>query len=191
MRLPRIAAIGGASLIALARAGSTAFADATVTPDSGLQDGDVVAVNISGLTTFSIAYVTQCGKSGADPTFDFAFDCNNPVGRNPTLVNGAGTTQLTVFKGPDPVFGTYTCDENNPCWIRVSPGQEDNTAADEFYPITFAAGTGTTTTIAATTTTIDPGTEIDEAPVNILLPLTAAGIAGGAFFVTRRRRVGV
>jgi hypothetical protein len=65
-------------------------------------------------------------------------------------------------------------------------GQRHNTAGDEFYPITFT-GTPVTTTTEETTTTIDPGTQVPEVPMNVLLPLGAAAVIGGAVIVSRRR----
>lgn len=187
MRLSRLAAIGGASLVALASAG-TAMATSSVTPSTGLQDGNTVQVSYTG--TSNIVYITQCGKDGnVDPTFDFAFDCYTAVGINPAVINGSATAPFQVFKGADPQFGLYTCDEANPCYIRFSPGFEDNTGADEFQQITFAAGQATTTSTAAPTTTTAPGTDVPEAPFSVMLPVSAAvGLGGAALYMTRRRR---
>jgi hypothetical protein len=173
MRLSRIAAVGGVSLVALAGAG-TAHAAFTVSPNTNLSDGDRVTVQATGISS-NIIYIMQCGKNGnADPTFDWTLDCNSSLNENPPVVGGNATGGINVFYGAEPDLGAFTCDENTPCWVRIAPGFPGETNSDDFQQITFKAP--------------GPDPEIPEVPWNVLLPLTAAAaLGGGALFASRRR----
>lgn len=180
MRFSRLAALGGVSLVALAGASAPAAAapNGTASPTTNLTDGSVIHVtwNRPAGLTYGAVYVTQCFKSDADPTFDGYADCYIDVGTT-IFLNGAGVgeTDFTeLFMGDDPRGFGDQCDLDSDCFIRLSPGQEDNPTADEFFPLSFAE---------------TPPVDVPEVPYNVLLPLTAAAAVGGAgFYASRRRR---
>ena len=197
MRLTRtaMAATVGSMMLIGALAGS-ASAAGSLSKTNLLPQGETITVNYSGLTipagNSNIVIIQQCRKNDAG-LFDQALDCSAFNAINPA-VPGTGSATIDVFGGDDPNLGEWGCGSltspgvptASTCYIRLAPGNAENTAGDEFFPITFT-GTPVTTTTEETTTTIDPGTQVPEVPMNVLLPLGAAAVIGGAVIISRRR----
>lgn len=205
MRLTRTAmAVAAGSTLLLGALGGTADASATLSKSNLLPQGETITINYSNLTipagNSNVVFIQQCWKNDSG-VFNQILDCSQSTGINPAYP-GTGEASFAVFGGADPNLEEWGCGSATPagipqvatCYIRLAPGNANNTATDEFYPVTFT-GTpattttlpGTTTTIAATTTTVAPGSEVPEVPMNVLLPLGGAAVLGGAALITRRR----
>lgn len=205
MRLTRTAmAVAAGSTLLLGALGGTADAAATLSKSNLLPQGETITINYSGLVVppgnNNVVFIMQCWKNDSG-VFNPDLDCNQSMGINPA-VPGTGTATFEVFGGIDPNLEEWGCGSLTPagipkadtCYVRLAPGTASNTATDEFYPVTFTGtpattttSSTTTTTIGDTTTTVDPGTEVPEVPMNVLLPLGGAAVLGGAVLITRRR----
>ena len=193
MRLSRtaIAATAGSVMLIGAFAGS-ASAAATLSKSNLLPAGETIQITYSGLTVpagnSNVVFIQQCWKDDSG-VFNQVLDCSPSTTLNPPATPG-GTVTYNVFGGNEPNLEEWGCGANptpgvpqaDTCYIRLAPGTKTNTATDEFYPITFTGTPDTTTS-----TTIDPGTDVPEVPMNVLLPLGAAAVIGGAVVVSRRR----
>ena len=167
--------------------GTSGPASVSVTPTSGLTDGQVVDVS----ATFAAGSVSEMRvhlckpNAGISNTLDFDFDGANcspfkvspaadaekftpvaPAATSATILGGfkvgLGTSApwTDVFDGTN----TLTCDSTHPCDLVVQfqiVGGQSWFAA----PLTFAGAPGTTTTTApGTTTTTAPGTTTTTMP---------------------------
>lgn len=190
MRFKRSATILGAALI-IGGFGTAAAAAATLsqsvfplTNPTGT-DGTNLTVNFSGFNQADgSVFIQQCRKNGNAPgvVFDPQLDCNQSLTANPPiLAGGSGSGTLVVFSGDEPNLTDWGCGAGttaglptaSTCFIRIAPGVATNVTADEFYPITFQA---------------PPPPVVPEAPLNILLPLSALAVLGGGALVVNRKR---
>jgi hypothetical protein len=168
-----------------------AFADATLTTADEAQASSFITVSMSNLPSNygSVVNVEQCRKTDADPTFNPISDCDQSTADNETVVAGSSVKSFRVFNGPNENLGTWGCGPLAPgtpqCYIRLSG--DTGVANDQFYPLVYGPVQSTTTTEAPTTTLVPPS-EVPEASLSVLLPLTAVGLAGGGLFIARRRR---
>ena len=190
MRISRTAAVAGAALL-IGGLGTTAYSAGTLTPNTASSSAPTsnLTVSWSGLTrdpaSSNALFIQQCRATDAKPTFSVQDDCSAATGINPTFTP-SGTAVFEVFNGDDPNLGEWGCGPLttpgipktvvagvDTCYVRLAPGSQQNTTGDEFLPFTFAA---------------TPPVEIPEVPLNVLLPLSAAALLGGAFVITRKRQ---
>jgi hypothetical protein len=207
-----------ASAAVLAVAAPAFAGTGTITPTTGLANGDTVTVTWTGFAAGASVFISQCGVSVTNSIFTPSLYCD---GGTQVLGTGAsGTATISVFTGIDPdglpfACGTTTDPANQPlrqadgsCFIRVTELSNENTTGQFESPILFASvAPTTTTTIAPTTvapttvapttvapTTIAPTTTIvdpvvPEAPYAVLLPLGALGAIGAGIVLSRRKSI--
>ncbi len=148
-----------------------------------------VTVNFSGFPTGNTTvFVQQCQKNGnaltPGDTFSYISDCSNA--ENSTNANGgatgSGTATIKLRNGDELVNGEWGCGplstpelKHDTCFVRITPSVKSNTDEDVFLPFTFGV--------------VNPNPDIPEAPLNVLLPASAAALIGGAVLVTRKRRL--
>lgn len=106
----------------------------TVTPSSGLTDGDTVSVQGTGFTPGIALVATQCALQSTG-----SGDCNL-AGLKSTQADGDGnaTLEMTIVGGPIG-SGSQVCDAENPCIISLGEPTADATAERGVAQITFAA----------------------------------------------------
>jgi hypothetical protein len=205
-----VAGVSAAGMIAFAGAAG-AQVSVSVTPNSGLTDGQTVTVS-GTLPPNTDFVISQCNDTISGVSFDPIADCDfvsSFTSLDPTGTDGAYSVAFQVWTG---TRNGFACDENNPCRIRINSGVFAGITDQAFTPISFAAGGATTTTTEptttttepTTTTTADPGTTtttaptttttapdpvIPEAPFAVLLPLGGAAVLGSAYLLVRRGRV--
>jgi hypothetical protein len=187
----RIKALGGTvfALAAVVASASAASAATTVTPSTNLVADQTVSATWSGLT--GPAIISLCSKDPgdpsltparpADPTFDPSTDCNFSI---PGSVQPAASGTAAIgLKNPDPALFGWACGissspadapDQGTCWLRFTTVSQVKTDGQIGVPLTYNL-----------TPTPDP--VVPEAPLAILLPAGALGIAGLAFFINRRR----
>ncbi len=118
----------------------------TVSPSTGLKNGDTVTITGSGFTAGDSLYAVQCLATATS-----AAGCN-AAGATPITANSDGTLPSTTFKVTTGTIGTGTCGTSasdlSGCVISVS----NATAGDAAHAaITFAALTGPTITVSPST----------------------------------------
>ena len=184
MRFKRTAAIAGA-LIMAGGLGSAAMAAGTLSTSNLPPVGGVITVSWTGLPNNSTVYIEQCNRDGnaAGVIFTPLSDCSQATSENPsTGPAGSGTQVFTMFGGDEPNEAGWGCGPNttgikyDTCYVRLVTGVRSNVATDEFYPVTFTA-------------VVDPNPVVSEVPLNILLPLSAAAVLGGGYYITRKRKL--
>ena len=191
MRFQRTATVVGAAFL-LGGFASPAFADATLTPAVVDQSSPFSTISISATNIpanfGSTVNIQQCWRDGDAVGFDPALDSAIGAADSENQVGGAFTKNFQVFNGDEASFGEWGCGPlataavvSQTCYVRLSG--DLGTSNDQFYPFTYGPGAGTTTT-----TIVVPPAEIPEAPLNVLLPATAAALAGVGIFVARRRQ---
>ena len=144
-----------------------------------------VTVNWSGQAPNKLIYVDICKKLSTDPTFNPDQDCAPLSSINPNQTpTGSGTTQYTVFRGPDPSgdqpWGCFADVDTAPagiqkfttCYVRVTNDSLFNNSGAVDIPFTI----------------VESGGVIPEAPVAILLPVIGALVLIGGFVLVRRRQ---
>src|SRR5262249_2993202 len=156
---------------------------------SNLSNADIVSLSFSGYPANQLMFATQCNNNTTNnPNLDINRDCD-PLSLNAEFTSdgsGAGVIDdFSVFTGKPlqpnlprvcqgesdrvpPGFPAFS-----PCYIRLTDNQNNNVTDAVFKPITFKP------------TTTPP---VPEAPYTVLLPLGAAAVLGGAYFVVRNRR---
>ena len=129
----RVAALLAAvALIAPAAASAASGPAATVTPATGLVDGQVVDVAWSGFSPGGVVYIRLC-KHGATKKSQ----CTLPGANNDSdgsTAAGAGVVRYQLKEGPFPGFG---CDDTHACDVVVEQGPDQLTGAVR-VPVTFA-----------------------------------------------------
>jgi hypothetical protein len=191
MLMKKVLAAAGVAVVgsvAIAAAASAA-PDFTPAPNSNLSNGDIVSLTFSGYPASQLMFAVQCNNNTTNnPNLDITRDCD-PLSLNSEFhsdANGAGVIDdFGVFTGKptqpnlpwvcqaasDPVPPGFTA--YSTCYIRLTDNQNNNNTDAVFKPITFKP------------TTTPP---VPEAPYTVLLPLGAAAVLGGAYFVVRNRR---
>jgi hypothetical protein len=196
MRFKRLAAAIGAVLlvggVATSAYAASQLSANTVPADAAPGDpGLNLTVTSTGLTNaFSTTvFYQQCWRSTAAPfpgapAFNPDTDCsafNQLIGN--IDASGNASTVFTVFNGNEFLQGDWACGPgtaSNPssaptivqtCYVRVVPGTQTNVAQQEFLAYSYV-----------------PRAQVPEVPLNILLPLSAAGILGVGFLVARKRQ---
>jgi len=144
--------LGGLTSLGLATTASAATPAITVTPSTGLQNGNAVAVAGTGFMDNETVYALECVDAGAATA---QTDCDtSTVAVATTSATGTFSTSVTVVTGTISstatvtTCGTSSTDLTN-CAIVVSTNPPSSDAA--LFPITFALPSPTTTT---TTTTL-------------------------------------
>ena len=193
MRLKRLVTSAATATALLGAFGglASAAAGATITPayatggNGGIQYR--TTVTLSGYTPNTTVFFQTCVKDGNQPgAFDPLYDCSQYGGINPsTDINGNLVVDFNTFYGPEPVDGQYDCTSATPCFLRLTPGDSASTTTDLFYQFDYSGTPPTSST--SSTSTVAPGNDVPEVPVNVLLPLGAAAVVGGAVVVSRRR----
>lgn len=202
------AAVGGAVAAVLLTAGPALAAPAvTVTPSTGLTDGQQVTVKVTGYpANMSGLFVVECNPTAATNPGTAHCDTTN-LGTMTTDASGAGSTTFKVKIG---TIGDGTCAAGSTnCLIAVAPAAGGNTTNTSGSPISFAAAstggsttggsttggstTGGTTTGGSTTSggTVAGGTSTSTGkPFSLELglgaALIAAGLGAGGFALRRR-----
>ena len=191
MRFTRIAAIVGATLV-FGGLATTALAAGSISPNviDATAGSSNVTVNWSGIVIpaglANVVFIQQCYKNDAG-VFNQLTDCSQATGINPPVgATGSGSSPFLLFNGDDPNGQPWGCGPlttaGNPkgtlngvdtCFVRLAPGNESNTATDEFYPFTFGPPQG----------------QVPEVPLNILLPGSAALVLGASLVIARRRHL--
>jgi hypothetical protein len=190
MRLSRTAAVVGTTLL-IGGLAATASAAGNISPNviDATQPSSTITVNWSGITIpaglSNVVFIDQCYKNDAG-VFNPATDCSQATGINPDFAGGTGSATYTVFNGDDPNGTPFGCgplttagtakgtaNGVDTCWVRLSPGNQSNTATDEFYPFTFGP----------------PAGNVPEVPLNVLLPTSAAAVLGASLLIARRRQM--
>ncbi|UDY37919.1 hypothetical protein [Dermatobacter hominis] len=168
----------------LAGALGTVSLSQNVIPMTSDQTTADVTVNWTGQKVDTLIFITVCGKTISDPTFNVALDCDDltTLTKNGTL-DGSGSASVKVFRGQESSesngWGCYGANDTPPsgvkknttCYVRVTNnviGNKDDAAEASF---TFEVG----------------GAVVPEAPVGVLLPVVGALAAVGGFFFLRRR----
>ncbi len=118
----------------------------TVSPSTGLKNGDTVTITGSGFTPGDSLYALECLATATS-----AAGCN-AAGATPITANSDGTLPSTTYKVTTGTIGTGTCGTSasdlSGCVISVS----NATAGDAAHAaITFAALTGPTITVSPST----------------------------------------
>ena len=144
-------ALVGAGVASAAHESPRTGPTVTVTPSTGLTNGESVMVSGSGFADGESVYILECQNP---PTGQSSCNVGGVV---PATTDGSGNLPSTAFTVTTGVFGTTTCgtgpsDLSN-CLIEVANLTETDAGG---APITFAApstSTTTTTTSPASTTT--------------------------------------
>jgi hypothetical protein len=119
----------------------------TVSPNTGLSDGQQVTVSWTGLTPNFSPAIEQCKTNPVSPTQDCDFL---------TLVistsdgQGAGTETFNVFTGLGP-SKLFACDNQNDCSIRVADDPNDVSSGTTAV-ITFSTAATTTSSTSTSST---------------------------------------
>jgi hypothetical protein len=149
-----VVTVAGTSVPALATTSPTA----SVTPATGVADGQTVTVSASGLPPNHAIQVEECaGTVDNPPTDNTSCDGVTLDSSTDTDAGGAYTnTGYTVYTRPSsllPSPATITCDAGHPCVLYVGVDQNNFSSAHAFAALTFSDSVTTTTTAPATTTT--------------------------------------
>jgi hypothetical protein len=131
----------------------TATAVASVTPASGLTDGQIVAVRAGGLPPEQTIQVEQCAGTVAHPPTDntacdaLTLDTQAGTDARGNYVNAAGDgngdTGVIVYTRPSPLLNsptTIVCDGAHPCVLYVGVDQNDFSQPHVFADISFSPG---------------------------------------------------
>jgi hypothetical protein len=126
--------------------GTTASPTLTVTPDSGLKDGDKVTVSGTNFPASKTpVYVTQCSTNTGD-----ASDCNLNEVNTDGSTDSSGSFSGVKYTVNTGKFGSASCKPGGTCYIAASTaitGQDTTNSA--LAPITFATGKGLKTKTSA------------------------------------------
>ena len=149
-----VVTVAGTSVPALAITGPTA----SVTPATGVADGQTVTVTASGLPANRTIQVEECaGTVDNPPTDNTSCDGVTLDSSTDTDAGGAYTnTGYTVYTRPSSLLSspaTITCDVGHPCVLYVGVDQNNFSAAHAFAALMFSDSVTTTTTAPTTTTT--------------------------------------
>ena len=196
MRIKRIAAEAGVAAVGIAGFAAAASSATSITAPASVPDAYInppkipTTITFHGLAARQYGFISQCRKTDADPTFNYAIDCSS---YNATQFQadstGTGTGNFNLFVGIETINAEWGCGvaatANDPnfdpsapaigystCYIRVAPDTQSNTASDFFQPIAFV-----------------PPAQTPEVPLNVLLPLGGAAVLGGAYMVSRKRQM--
>jgi len=147
-----------AGLAVLALLAGTGLAAATaptvaVAPDSGLTDGQIVAIHVGGLPPEQTIQVEECAGTAAAPPPDntacdgLTLDTQAGTDAHGDYVNapgdGNGDTGFRVYTRPSRLLDaptTITCDAGHPCVIYVGVDQNDFSKPHTFADVRFAPG---------------------------------------------------
>lgn len=191
-RLPRRIAVGAGFLLALlacAAPPSGALGSVTVsptpTPFTSEQTQATVNVEWTGQKPNLPIFIKICSKSITNPTFNQGIDCSilSEVATPGGTPDGSGSYQFDIFRGVEPSgdynWGCFAPGDTVPagiqdrgCWVYVT----NNVAAN----VTDAAEAQLQYTAS--------GGDIPEAPIGVLLPVSAAVVAAGGFLFLRQRQ---
>jgi Neocarzinostatin family len=138
--------------VLLAAAPAGAAPALTVTPSTGLTDGQVVNVRVAGFDPeLDVALtVVQC-----NPNPRSIEDCDE-VGTEDALAletDGTGSAPFRVHVLPSDAGGTVRCDAGHPCALAVLSDPEDFNARMAVVPISFGGGSGGNTTSSSAAST--------------------------------------
>lgn len=187
VRIVALMALLGAFAASFA-APAGALGSVTVNPNpvsfTTTQTEATATVNWTGQKANQLMFISICKKTIADPTFSAALDCSALSELNPNgTATGAGTAQLTVFRGENPDgdsgWGCFADGDTAPagvtklttCYVRVTNGSINN--KDDATETAFTLSVG--------------GDVVPEAPLGVLIPVIGAVMVAGAFMVLRRR----
>lgn len=201
------AAVGGAAAAVILMAGpALAAPSVTITPASGLTNGQQVTVKVTGYpANMSGLFVVECnGKAAADPGTAHCDTTN--LGTMTTDASGSGSTTFKVKTG---TIGDGTCAAGSTdCVIAVAPAAGGTAANTAGGAIAFAAAstgggtttggsttggstTGGSTTAGGSTGAVSGGTTTTTGkPFGLEMGLGAAlvlaGLGAGGFALRRR-----
>jgi phosphate transport system substrate-binding protein len=137
---------GTCALVVATQGGATTVAAAagpvlTLTPDTGIADGQYVRLDFSGFAPSSGIAFRECDAAPVT----IATDCTvtNPQVTGVTDSAGAGSTYLPIYADDDPSLldasGTVTlsCDVQHPCTIAAIPPPGTDFTGAALAPVTF------------------------------------------------------
>ena len=136
LRISRRTLIGNAMLVALVlippMAASADGPTVTVTPSTGLVDGQVVDVAWSGFDPLNPVYLRVCKRGATSADF-----CDLPSGNNDSALSSAGGGGVIRFLLPIAVYPKFRCSDTQPCDVAVMQDPEDMSTAVR-VPFSFA-----------------------------------------------------
>jgi len=187
LRLAIAASVAAAVTVGFA-GGASAAVTGSVTPSSGLHDGDTVHVVADGLPANTPIQVTECVHGATSSTQCDGNTTDVSVSSDP---NGHyDNTNYSVYQLPGPTIPTSSiqCDDTHACDLYVGDDLNNLSSSNHILlPIAFAAAS-TTTTAAVTTTTAGGGVPANTA--QSALPVAGVGVLalGGVVYAGRRRK---
>lgn len=125
----------------------------SVTPNTGLTDGQQVTVSWTGLTPSFSPVIEQCNAAPVNPTNDCDFLTLQVADSNSA---GAGTDTFNVFAGGGPSH-LFPCDDQHGCTIRVADDPNDITTG-AIGAITFSTAATTTSSTSTSSTSATSST---------------------------------
>jgi Neocarzinostatin family len=131
---------------------------ATVTPASGVADGQVVTVSASGLPANRTIQVEECAGTIDSPPPDNTA-CDGVTLDSSTDSDDHGdyaNSGYVVYTRPSSLLSspaTITCDASHPCVLYVGVDQNNFSSPHAFAALTFAANVTTSTTAPPASTT--------------------------------------
>lgn len=156
----------------------------TPTPMTSEQTQATVTVDWTGQKPNVPIFIKICSRSITDPSFNGNIDCSilSEIAA-PGSANGAGTYQFDVFRGVEPSgdynWGCFAEGDEVPngiadrgCWVYLTNNTSGNVTDAAEAPLEFSLSGG----------------EIPEAPIGVLLPVSAAVVAAGGFLFLRQRQ---
>jgi len=165
----------------------------TVSPGP-FSSGQVIEVKIPANSTFASGAginIEECAAPGGVAPSDPS-DCDGVTHQGDTVSAAADGSvdysNYAIYAIPDPSIGDTgtapVCDLSDECVLYIGESQTDFTQphffSQPFYVTPTPGDTGA-----------NPGDGTPEAPLAIGLPLAAAGVIGGTFFLRRRRHATV
>jgi len=204
--LRAFAAIGGAALVILltvapAGAGTIVSPTAPFTapnqdparaPGPFPQDIGSFTINYSGFTPNQNVLAEQCdGLAPTAPGYSATIDCDTAT--EPAGVR-ASSTGAGTFPSYDINFGFYAFRGDSPSslFTCLSPNQPAPVVTDPQFrncqlKLTNLDTSAQSTDAFLTMTLAEPGAQIPETPIALLLPISAVLLLGGGYVVFRRR----
>jgi ABC-type phosphate transport system substrate-binding protein len=136
LRNKRRTLVGIVMLAALAlvppMAASATGPSVTVTPSTGLVDGQVVDVSWSGFDPFNSVFVRVCKRGATSANL-----CDLPSGDNDSVLSSDTGSGVIRYLLPIATFTKFQCSDTHPCDLAVMQDPEDLSTAVR-VPFTFA-----------------------------------------------------
>lgn len=197
MRSLTTAAVGTAVVLGgMASSASAGVGTGSLSQNSRPASGAPISITVtySGWSPNTVVDISLCSNTDANPPFDPFTQCSPyKATLGNTNASGAGSKTFELWAGSDPNGNPWSCGTDtdgigavqSTCWVRIAD-TGPSSADDLFLPVTYTAAPPPTTTTTPPTTVVPPA-QVPEAPLGVLLPLTAAALVGGGIVIARRR----